>query len=127
MTIIELLFFLCRLVVSLVGGIALWNSHPVFGVAAALIVFLLFPYVVSTLCDWLGDRSLGKPTCSSGLCSNEDYTWTRTVDGKLVCQCKCSHEYVVGGKRFMAVDSDGTIKPYKRWSEQDGWILEDDW
>jgi hypothetical protein len=111
MTIIELFFFLCRLVVSLVSGIALWNAHPVFGVVASLIVFLLFPHAVSTLCDWLGDRPRGKPTCSSDQCGNEDYTWTRTVDGKLVCQCKCGREYVADGNRFMTVDSDGTIKP----------------
>jgi hypothetical protein len=126
MTAIELFFSLCRIAVSLVSGVALWNAHPVFGVAGALIALLLFPYAVSALCNCLGDRPLDKPTCTSDRCDNEDYIWTRTSDGKLVCQCKCGHEYVMDGKRFLTVDSNDTIKPYKRWSEQDGWILEDD-
>jgi hypothetical protein len=94
-------------------GVEYWIGYPVGFVVVFLLawavllgrILLLFPF----------------PSCRHGKChSIDDYTWNwgslfgREAWGVYYYKCKCGHQYIREGKRFMEILSDGTKCPYKK-------------
>jgi hypothetical protein len=69
------------------------------------------------------------PVCRRGKChSYRDYVWKRGTlygwekGGIFRYHCRCGDQYVRNGDRFLEIQSDGTLRPYKRYECGNKWV-----
>ena len=106
----------------------LWLTTALGFILGSLLFCMLFFLLVEYRIKWF----LSLPYCKQDRCYRfaVDYTWMNgTIFGWIewsqhYFRCKCGDRYLRIGKRFMRVQDDGTLIPYKRLERQNCWIEE---
>jgi hypothetical protein len=125
LTLVELLVLVAMLVCALAGAVVAHGSGAggAGWLRGGLLGLLLF--CVGALA-WLGLMDLGVggvprlPACRDGGCRAKDYRPCRFGDG-FAWQCGHGRRYARRGRRFVALDDDGTATPYLIWRPFRGW------
>ena len=123
MTLLEILLFMSWIAVAAGAGVVGWNFFGGVGMlVGGTAGLLLAPVAVAGLHRLFPFRPRRRPICPNGICEDEHYEWTRGIQGRPVCQCRCGLSFVEIGDRFMQVgDSDATI-PFMKWDRKEGWV-----
>jgi hypothetical protein len=64
------------------------------------------------------------PTCRTGRCHARNYQRRRLDNGKYALFCQCGTRYRKRGRRFLEVQTDGSVRPYMIWKAFRGWFPE---
>ena len=87
------------------------------GVGGVMAHFALWGGIVALLylVEWWRP---GRPTCRQGCCHSQDYSLDRFVpeDSRWMVHCRCGDRYVedAPNRRFLRVEADGSLHPFRR-------------
>lgn len=140
MTLIELLFFVFFTGVGAI--VAMWAAQRygwLGGVGGFLVGFFGIWAGLYAI-GWVAEFCVGivysgrppRPTCRTGKCHSRDYKFVRLDSGQSGGQsggqygyrCQCGLQYRKRGRRFLEVQTDGSIRPYMIWKAFRGWFPE---
>jgi len=140
MTLIELLFFVFFAFVGTI--VTMWAAQR-YGWLGGVIGFLVGFFGI-----WAGLYAIGwiaqfcvrviysgrppRPACRTGKCHSRDYKHVRFNSGqsggksgdRYAYRCQCGLHYRKRGRRFLEVQTDGSVRPYMIWKAFRGWFPE---
>jgi hypothetical protein len=132
MTLIELFFF--ALYAGVAAFVARWGAHRygwLGGVGGFLVGFLGLWVGLSFLADvsnfFIGIIYSGRPprpACGTGKCHSRDYKFENLGNGQYGYRCQCGLHYRKRGRRFLELQIDGSVRPYRIWKAFRGWFPE---
>ena len=125
MSMIELMFWITNLLVSIVVGAFLGSEWgPVAGVfsgAAAFGVMLFAWRALHCALDLYYRVRPLRPVCRNGCCSQDDYMLIEWDDHENVWKCKCGDFYIEKGGVFHILMAEGQVVPYMERTMLRGW------
>jgi hypothetical protein len=132
MTLVELFFFV--MYAGLAAVAAMWAAHR-YGWLAGIGGFLAGFFGL-----WVGLAALARfsdfliaiiysgrpprPACRTGKCHSLDYKFESLSNGQYDYRCQCGLHYRKCGRRFLEVQDDGSVRPYRIWKAFRGWFPE---
>lgn len=116
---IDLFWFLTRLTLALVLGVAVGIINVFGGVIVSAAFFLVFPIAI----DWLTKffpSGIGRPECPSGCCHEDAFSWDGAEEGYPIYKCQCDERFLLKDREVL-INRNGRWIPYRSWSKDRGW------
>jgi hypothetical protein len=132
MTLIELFFFVLYALLAAIAAVWAANRYGwLGGVIGFLVGFFGLWVGLSFLADFsnflIGIIYSGRPprpACRTGKCHSLGYKFERLSNGQYGYSCQCGLHYRKRGRRFLEVQTDGSVRPHMIWKAFRGWFPE---